>query len=51
LPSNQETRQTNHSSSMKLRHPHALLLHQTIADITLTDHKGRQPPSDALVSQ
>jgi hypothetical protein len=30
-------------------HPRTLLIHQTKADITLTDHTCRQPTSDALV--
>jgi hypothetical protein len=33
--------QLHHSSTRKLRHPHALLLHETKADLTLTDHKCR----------
>jgi hypothetical protein len=51
IPTYQATRQSNHSSTRELRHPHALLLHQTKAELTSTDHKGRQPSSEALVSQ
>jgi hypothetical protein len=51
IPTHQATRQPDHSSTRILRHPHALLEHETKADLTIRDHKCRQPASDALASQ
>jgi hypothetical protein len=44
------TRQPDHSSARKLRHPHALLLDETKEDLILTRHTCRKPAFDALVS-